>query len=63
MEKSPAHAPVAQVLVSSSATQRLVHLEAIPVIGLTVGAALENVQAHGLLLLSSPGKVRSGNLG
>lgn len=36
---------------------RLVHLEAVPIIGSTVGAALENVQAHGPLPLMSPGKV------
>lgn len=62
MKTSPALAPVAQLLVSSSVTVRLVHLEAVPVIGSTVGAVLENVQAHGPLPLTSPGKVGRGKL-
>lgn len=62
MKTSPALAPVAQLLVSSSATVRLVHLEAVPVIGSTVGAALEIIQARGPLPLTSPGKVGRGKV-
>ena len=62
MKTSPTRAPVAQLLVSSSATVRLVHLEAVPLIGLTVGAALENVQARGPLPPMSPGKVGGGKV-
>jgi len=60
MKTTPDRAPVAQLLVSSSATVRLVHLEAVPVIGSTVGAALENAQARGPLPQTSSGKVGCG---